>query len=256
MAPAVALRDVGIRFRMWRRNRAGQHAPRLAFGEKWRLWGIRHLSLEAERGELLGIIGSNGAGKTTLLMTVAGLYRPDEGEADVHGRVAPLLTPTAGLLFGLSGWDNLELAGVLLGLSRQETRELMPAVAEFTGLGEFLDAPVRTYSAGMRARLGFAAAVHCRPDIVLLDEMMAVGDQDFREQSRAKIQELRAGGATILLASHELDQLAETADRIVRLENGTVVDVGDPSAVVARYLEAHGGRPPPRQARSVGRGRW
>jgi ABC-type polysaccharide/polyol phosphate transport system ATPase subunit len=241
----MSLEDVGVRFRMWRRNRrlSKAHQPG---GDPWRLWGLRHASFDVQQGECVGIIGSNGAGKTTLLRVVAGVYTPDEGRVTARGRVAPLLTAGAGLLPGLDGWANLELAGVLLGLSRQRTLELMPEMAEFSGLDEFLGAPVRTYSAGMKARLGFAAAIHCEPDILLLDEIMAVGDKDFREKSSAKIRELGDSGCTILIASHEVEKLAEVAIRLIVVDKGTIVDAGPAGEILERYLETR----PPKAPRS------
>ena len=236
MGHAIVLDDVGVRFRMWRRNRSGRRRPRLGSNDRWRMWGLRHLDVQVELGERVGLIGSNGAGKTTLLKTIAGLYEPDEGAVSVQGRVAPLLSAGAGLLPGLNGWDNLELAGVLLGLTAAETRARIPAVAEFSGLGDFLDAPVRTYSSGMKARLGFAASIHCDADILLLDEVMAVGDQDFRDRSRARVEELGQEGHTILVASHDVEQLLTLTDRVVHLERGAIVDQGPGTEVVARYL--------------------
>ena len=141
------------------------------------------------------------------------------------------------MLPGLDGWANLELAGALLGLSRQRTLELLPTMAEFSGLDEFLGAPVRTYSAGMKARLGFAAAIHCDPDILLLDEIMAVGDQDFRAKSNDKILEFRDSGCTTVIASHEVEKLAEIADRLLVVDKGAIIDIGPSGDVLERYLE-------------------
>lgn len=237
MASAISIDDVGIRFRMWRRNRrlSKAHQPG---GDPWRLWGLRHASFEVQQGECVGIIGPNGAGKSTLLRVIAGVYTPDEGRVVIRGRVAPLLSPVAGLLPGLDGWNNLELAGSLLGLSRRRTLELMPAMAEFSGLDEFLGAPVRTYSAGMKARLGFAAAIHCEPDILLLDEIMAVGDKDFRAKSNEKILEFRDSGCTTVIASHEVEKLAEIVSRLIVVDKGTIVDDGPPGEILERYLQA------------------
>lgn len=237
MEPVITLRSAGVRFRMWRRNRAHRKAPRL-FGSRWRFWGLRDVDLDVFAGERVGVIGSNGAGKTTLMRLIAGIYPADEGEVTVRGRVAPLLSPFAGLHPGLSGWDNIRLSGVLLGLTRREVSLRRSEIGELSGLGDFLDSPARTYSAGMKARLGFASAILCDPDIVLLDEIMAVGDQEFHDRSQAKILELGSGGCTVLLSGHDVHALAECSDRVLWMDGGHVVEIGEPEATVARYLAA------------------
>ena len=234
MDAAIAFDDAGIRYRLGRRNRR-RHAFRHAGSPKRFVWGIRNITLDVAPGQYVGLIGPNGAGKTTLLLTAAGVLTPDEGRVRHVGRAAPVLGVGTGIIPGLSGWDNIELIGVLLGLSRLDVRALAPAIAEFSALGDFLDVPVRTYSAGMRARLGFAVVAHCRADVILLDEVAAVGDQDFRERSARRLAELRESGCTILAATHDLEGVAERADQVVWLDHGGVVEIGDPAAVVARY---------------------
>jgi ABC-type polysaccharide/polyol phosphate transport system ATPase subunit len=233
----VSLRDVGVRFRVPRRSRLGK-APRLIGAGKWTLWGLDGVTLDVAEGEVLGLVGPNGAGKSTLLRVVAGIYRPDRGSISVRGRVTPLLTPTAGLSPALSGWENIELGCSLLGMPRSRLQELTPRIADFTGLGDFLDAPTRTYSSGMRARLGFALVAFSEPDVMVVDEVMGAGDEEFRERSQAKIQELIGAGSTVLIASHVLPILTELCDRLVRLERGKVVDDGDPGGVADRYVES------------------
>jgi ABC-type polysaccharide/polyol phosphate transport system ATPase subunit len=167
---------------------------------------------------------------------MAGVYRPDEGEVRVDGQVAPLLSFTGGLRSTLTGWQNIDLSAVLLGVPRREVEALKPRIAEFSGIGEFIHAPVRVYSAGMRARLGFGVAVYCGGDILLFDEMITVGDQEFRRRSEAKIRELVAAGATALVSSHSLEALCALCDRFVRLDKGRVVEDGPPQDVTAHYL--------------------
>lgn len=236
MEPAVSLRDVAVRFRVPRRSRLGR-TPRLAGAPKWTLWGLDGVSLDVGHGEVVGLIGPNGAGKSTLLRVVAGIYRPDRGTVEVHGRVTPFLTPAAGLVRDLSGWENIHLGCVLLGLSRDAAREVAPGVAEFAGLGEFLDAPLRTYSTGMVARLGFALVALSEPDVMVVDEVIGAGDEDFRRRSQDKMKELIRGGRTVLIASHVLSSLTTLCDRLIRLERGRVVDEGDPEEVADRYVE-------------------
>jgi ABC-type polysaccharide/polyol phosphate transport system ATPase subunit len=232
---AISLRGVGVRFRLPRRARKGK-APRLFAGRRRTLWGLRGADLDVAHGEVVGLVGPNGAGKTTLLRVVAGIYRPDEGTIAVEGRITPFLTPTAGLSNNLSGWENIMLGAVLLGSSREGARKAAGEIAEFTGLGDFLDAPVRTYSSGMKARLGFALTAFTRPDVMVLDEVMGAGDQEFQERSEAKIRELITGGRTVLMATHALPKLKELCHRVVRLAGGRIVEIGDPEAVAEHYL--------------------
>lgn len=237
MEPAVLCTDVAVRFRVPRRSRLGR-TPRLLGGGEWILWGLDGVSFQITRGEVVGLIGPNGAGKSTLLRAVAGIYRPDRGTVEVRGRVTPFLTPSAGMMMDLSGWENIDLACVLLGLSRERTRQVAPEIAEFAGLGDFLDAPVRTYSTGMVARLGFAVVAFSEPDIMVVDEVVGAGDENFRQRSQEKMKQLIRGGRTVLIASHVLPSLTELSDRLIRLERGRVVDEGEPEEVATRYVEA------------------
>jgi ABC-type polysaccharide/polyol phosphate transport system ATPase subunit len=236
MEPVVTLRDVGVRFRVPRRSRMGR-TPRLFGLGKWTLWGLREVSIQVNRGQVVGLVGPNGAGKTSLLRVVAGIYAPDEGNVEVQGRVTPFLTPSAGLSPDLSGWENIELGAILLGLSQREARVVAPAIAEFSGLGDFLDVPIRTYSSGMKARLGFALVAFTDPDVMVVDEVLGAGDAEFRERSDLKIRELIGKGGTVIIASHVLPTLVELVDRLVRLEHGRIVEVGEPQAVVDRYVD-------------------
>jgi ABC-type polysaccharide/polyol phosphate transport system ATPase subunit len=242
MVPAISLRDVGIRFRVPRRGGRGRGIPRLVGRRRSKFWGIRHVTLDVARGEVVGLIGPNGSGKSTLLRTVSGIYRPDEGEAVVRGRVGPLLSPAAGLEPGLTGWENIELSGVLVGMTRAEARAASGAIAEFADIAEFMDAAVRVYSAGMKARLGFSIVVHANPDVLALDEVLAVGDQEFRDRSAAKIREFIESERTVIVASHEVESIAGICDRLVRLEHGSVVEDGAPKTVAKQYLRDHGSR--------------
>jgi ABC-type polysaccharide/polyol phosphate transport system ATPase subunit len=243
MPPVVSLQDVGIRFTAPRHSRAGR-APRLFAVRRSVLWGIRHVTLDVEEGEVLGLIGPNGAGKTTLLRTVAGIYAPDEGQARVRGRVGALLSVTGGLMPLLSGWENIALLGILMGLSRQRLKGVTPQIAEFSGLGDFLDAEVRTYSAGMKARLGFSVAAFVDPDVLLIDEVLAVGDQEFRDRSTSVMDDFRNSGRSILIAGHDLDRMTAVCSRVVRMERGAVAEIGDPRTVTARYRDRPGATRP------------
>lgn len=233
---AISFADVGVRYRLRRRNRRPHPAVRHASGNEF--WGLRGISLEAGRGEYLGIIGGNGAGKTSLLRVGAGIIRPDEGTVASGGRVVPVLGVGTGVVVGLSGWENIELLGVLLGLSARSARAVAPAIGEFSGLAGFLDAPVRTYSLGMRARLGFAVATHVGADVLLLDEVTAVGDEEFRHRCAERLASLRGDGCTVLVATHDLDGLLDAADRVAWVDGGRLVTAGAPAEVVAAYRAA------------------
>lgn len=235
MESAITMRDLGIRFHVPRRTRMGR-TPRIARGRRWTKWGLRHVDLEVSRGEVLGVIGANGSGKTTLLRAMAGIYRADDGHIKVAGRVGPLLTASAGLRPVLSGWENISLAGVLLGLSRAETTAVADAVADFSGLGDFLDAQVRVYSAGMKSRLGFSLALHSQPDILVLDEVLDVGDEEFRRKSFERLKAFITKGGTVVVASHEIEHLVSFADRIVLLMEGRIAEDGEPRTVAGHYL--------------------
>jgi ABC-type polysaccharide/polyol phosphate transport system ATPase subunit len=171
------------------------------------------------------------------LRTIAGVYKPDEGLRIARGRVAPLLSFDGDLKPGLSGWENIALSGVLLGLTRRQTRGVAGRIAEFSGLGEFLHSEVRVYSTGMKARLGFAVAALVDPEVLVLDEAMTAGDYDFQDRSQALIRGFLARGRTVIIASHEIESLARQCDRLVHLKGGLIVEEGAPDGVAARYLD-------------------
>jgi len=202
---------------------------------------LREVDLEIRRGETVGIIGRNGAGKTTLLRLIARVLHPSSGRIRVRGTVAPLIDLFGMLHYELTGRENVYLTGALLGLRRRLMQERIDAIAEFAGIGEFFDAPLRTYSAGMIVRLAFATATSVDADILLVDEALAVGDAAFQRRSQARMEGFRGAGVTSVLVSHDVGRLAEICDRVVWLDAGRVVDVGPGGEVVARYLAASAG---------------
>jgi ABC-type polysaccharide/polyol phosphate transport system ATPase subunit len=202
-----------------------------------RFWALRHVSLRLSHGESLAVIGPNGAGKSTLLQVLAGIMRPSEGSLEVRGTVSGLLTLGAGFDQDLSGRENILLGGAFLGLEDQVTRSLTPGIIEFADIGAFIDAPVKTYSAGMRARLGFAIATSVDPDILLLDEVLATGDATFREKSKARVIELVKAAKGVVLVTHDMGWVTEYCNRAVLLEHGQVIVEGEPEDVVAIHLE-------------------
>jgi ABC-type polysaccharide/polyol phosphate transport system ATPase subunit len=201
-------------------------------------WALRDVSLTVGRSRALGVIGANGSGKTTLLQVLAGVLRPTRGRVEVRGRSASLVDLSAGFHRDLTGHENVLIGGVLLGLSRAEIRRRYDEIVEFSGLpADALDAPLSAYSAGMGLRLGFSLVVHTDPDVLLVDEVLAVGDDAFRAKSLAKVDELRANGTSLVLVSHDLDLVLERCDDVAVLERGALASIGEPAASVAYYRD-------------------
>jgi lipopolysaccharide transport system ATP-binding protein len=200
-------------------------------------WALRDIDLEIGRGEVFGIIGPNGAGKSTLLKVVSRVLRPTAGNLRVRGRISPLLELGAGFDPELTGRENVYLNGAILGYSKQEIAERFDQIVEFAGLNEFINAPVRTYSTGMYARLGFSVATFKRPEILIVDEILGVGDAEFQTKSFERIQQFQGEGTTILLVSHSLDRVKEMCTRAVWLDHGKIVSLGSADNVVELYLQ-------------------
>lgn len=198
-------------------------------------WALRNISLEIYPGETIGIIGSNGAGKTTLLKVVARVLRPTEGRIRIRGHIAPLLGMGAGFDLELSGRDNIFLNGAMLGLSKKKISKHLNRIVEFSGICDFFDAPIRTYSTGMAARLGFAIATEVRPDILIVDEVLSVGDSEFQEKCLNRIKKFREQGTAILLVSHNLEQIKSFCERIVWLDQGMIRACGSKEEVLQKY---------------------
>ena len=188
---------------------------------------IQDLNLELKAGDRLGLIGHNGSGKTTLLRALSGAYEPDEGTIDVHGRIAALLDLQLGIDASATGYDNIRLRGRIAGLSSREIDGKMDEIADFTGLGPFLAMPVKTYSAGMQARLAFAAATAVEADVLLMDEWISVGDADFRQLAHKRLLKLVERAGILVLASHDHDLLRLYCNKVVRLDGGVASPVTD-----------------------------
>ena len=211
-------------------------------------WALRDIDVTVREGDCLAIIGPNGAGKSTLLQVIAGLLRPDVGSVRVRGRISSLLNLGIGFDPRLTGRENVELMGALMGLSRREVTARLPEVIDFAEIGEFMDAPLRTYSSGMRARLGFSAATSMvDPRVLLLDEVMGTGDAAFREKSRERVMSLVQGAHTVVLATHDMAWVSEFATYAILLDHGHVVAEGAPGAVSTLH-RARTVRPPRRYA--------
>jgi lipopolysaccharide transport system ATP-binding protein len=203
---------------------------------KGEFWALKDVSFELKRGEALGLVGANGAGKTTLLRIISGLIKPDHGAIDIYGRVAPLIALGAGFNPILTGRENIYVNMAILGLSRSEIEARFADVVAFAEIGEAIDAPVQSYSSGMAARLGFASAIHTSPDILLIDEVLAVGDMKFRTKCYRRLAELRKSGTTFILVSHSPQSILSICDRAIYLKKGTLV-AEDHAAEVIRLYE-------------------
>ncbi len=201
-------------------------------------WALRDVSFEARRGEALGIIGRNGAGKSTILKLLAGILRPTTGTLRVQGRLSALIEVGAGFHPDLTGRENVFLNGTILGMSRQEIRRKFDAIVEFAGLEEFIDTPVKRYSSGMFARLGFSVAAHVDPEVLIVDEVLSVGDFVFQRKCLGRMNAVLRGGTTVVFVSHDLRAVAQLCGRTILLERGRVAVEGPSDEVVRRYLGA------------------
>jgi ABC-2 type transport system ATP-binding protein/lipopolysaccharide transport system ATP-binding protein len=201
-------------------------------------WALQNVNLAVARGETLGLIGHNGAGKSTMLKLIARVLRPTQGRVRVRGNVAPLLEYGAGFHPELTGRENVYLNGALLGFSRKEMDEKFQRIVDFAELWDFIDAPMRTYSSGMWARLGFAVATDIKPDILIIDEVLSVGDEAFQRKSAARMQEFRDQGATIFLVSHSMDVILQMCHRAAWLDHGQLKAIGEPEAVIQAYRQS------------------
>jgi lipopolysaccharide transport system ATP-binding protein len=206
-----------------------------SFLRKRRFQALRNVTFDVRQGETLGLIGRNGAGKSTLLKLIGGIMSPDSGIIDHHGMRATLLSLQAGFLPHLTGRENAILNAMLLGWSKGEIDELMPEIVKFADLDEFIDEPIRFYSSGMRARLGFSVAFLADPDVMLIDEVLGVGDIDFRRKSTEAMKRKIRSSKTVVLASHNLATLESLCDRVVWIEDGRLMECGDPKKTLQAY---------------------
>ena len=196
---------------------------------------LNGIDLKLKQGEVVGILGPNGAGKSTLLRLVGGIYKPDRGIVQTKGRITLLAGYGLGFAPGLSGRENIHFSGGLLGMTAKELEETEEEIIEFSGLGNFIDSPLWTYSSGMRARLGFSIACSSNPDILLLDEVLSVGDSSFKKKSKAKIKDMVRSEMTVMIISHDLNTLQDLCDRLIYIENGRVIVDDDDDLVVKLY---------------------
>jgi lipopolysaccharide transport system ATP-binding protein len=201
------------------------------------LWALRDLDFEIKRGEAVGIIGRNGAGKSTLLKVLSRITWPTTGEVEVHGRVGSLLEVGTGFHQELTGRENIFLNGAILGMRKSEIDRKFDEIVEFSGVEKFLETPVKRYSSGMRVRLAFAVAAHLDPEILIVDEVLSVGDADFRKKCLGKMNDFTQGGRTVFFVSHNMPAVRQLCTSCIWLEKGKVLDQGNPENIIAKYLQ-------------------
>jgi homopolymeric O-antigen transport system ATP-binding protein len=223
----IELKNVGVRYR----RKAG-------FMRSNAFWALHDVSFDLKHGETLGVIGRNGAGKSTLLRLLAGILAPDTGTLVHNTDKVSLLALQAGFIPALTGRENAVLSGILLGMTRDEVEARMDDMVRFAELEQFIDEPVRTYSSGMRARLGFTVAFQADPDVLLIDEVLGVGDEGFKEKSSATMRQKIASDKTVVIVTHQADTVLELCERVVWVEKGVTVEIGDPAAVVGHYQQS------------------
>lgn len=203
------------------------------------IWSLKDVTFDVKRGEIIGIIGSNGAGKSTLLKLISGITEPTEGRIDIYGRIGSLLEVGTGFHPELTGRENIFLNGAILGMKKREIEKKYAEIVDFSGVEDFIDTPIKFYSSGMRVRLGFSVAAHLDPDILLLDEVLAVGDARFQQKCLGKLDEVAVSeGRTIIFVSHDMSAILSLCERVVLLENGQVKTIGQAEQVVDQYLQS------------------
>jgi teichoic acid transport system ATP-binding protein len=238
---AVRVKDLSITYRTTFERKPTLKQALVRFGRGQRavkeVEAIKDVSFEVANGSAMGIIGSNGAGKSTLMRAMAGILPPTSGSIEVWGKASTLLALGVGFNQSLSGRENIILGGLAAGLSRKEVEERADEVAEWTELGDFIDMPMRTYSSGMSARVGFSVAVHMKPDILMIDEALSTGDAHFREKANAKMAELRDSARAMFLVSHGLGSIKEMCTEVMWLDHGKLMMRGEPDEVVTAYMK-------------------
>jgi lipopolysaccharide transport system ATP-binding protein len=217
------------------------HAARRLTGQEHRhshqeVWALRDVSFEVDQGEVLGFIGRNGAGKSTLLKVLTRITAPTAGRAEIRGRVGSLLEVGTGFHAELTGRENIYLNGAILGMKRREIDQRFDRMVEFSGVEKFIDTPVKRYSSGMYVRLAFSVAAHLEPEILLVDEVLSVGDAEFQRRCLGRMEELGSTGRTVIFVSHQLPAVAQLCDRAIQLDSGSIVNEGPPAEVIAQYL--------------------
>ena len=237
--PIVSVKNKSLKFKM-EQNRANSLKE---FCVRWLkrdlksedFWALTDVSFDVEKGDVIGIIGHNGAGKSTLLKVISGIMKPTKGTIEADGNIVPMLELGSGFEMELSGRENIYLNGAILGYSEEFLNEKYDEIVTFSELGNFIEAPLRTYSSGMLARLAFSVACIVEPEILIVDEILSVGDADFQEKSRARMMDLMTGGTTVFFVSHSLKQIREMCNKVVWLEHGKIQAIGKTEEICNMY---------------------
>jgi len=237
---AIEFREVSKRFVLEEGRTLREFVPALFQGRGWSppFYALREVTFTVARGETVGIVGRNGSGKSTCLKLIAGVMAPTDGEVRVRGRISPLIELGAGFHPDLTGRENVYLNASILGMSNRETRDRFDSIVEFAEMRDFMDTPVKRYSSGMYMRLGFSVAVHSEPDVLLVDEVLAVGDTVFADKCMAKIRSMQQQGITIVIVSHSLDVIRDFCSRALLLKEGCLIEDGVPADVTGHYWAA------------------
>jgi ABC-type polysaccharide/polyol phosphate transport system ATPase subunit len=239
MTRVIVMEDVTLSFPLGR-SMGRELLDLLAGGgdtTKRRFTALKKVSLEIKQGEVLGVIGRNGSGKSTLLRVMAGIYRPDSGSVRAVGRTQLLAGVSVGMNPNLTGRENVHLYGSILGHDKKTMDGMMADILEFSEIGDFIDLPLRTYSSGMKARLGLSIASSVEPDILLIDEVLGVGDPQFREKSKKRILDLVKTTGTVVIVSHSFGLMTEICDRVVLVHQGKIAGIGEPKDIIKKYYD-------------------
>ncbi len=239
--PIIEITDVSLAYRLAKQKPGSlkEYLIHLVRGSLTyhELWALRDINLQVGRGEIVGIVGANGAGKSTLSKVISGVLRPTRGSCVVRGAVSPILELGTGFDYELTGRENIYLHSLLLGRRRREVDAQLAAIIAFSGLGDFIDSPVRNYSTGMMARLGFAVATAWQPDVLVLDEVLAVGDARFTERCHDRLRQFRDAGTTILIVSHNPLEIIQYCTRCLWIDQGWLKADGDPGGILGHYAQ-------------------
>ncbi|MEA4912906.1 MAG: ABC transporter ATP-binding protein [Oscillospiraceae bacterium] len=235
----VSVKDVSMQFNISaeRIDSIKEYFVRLTKGKLFfeSFWALQNVSADIRRGEVFGIVGLNGSGKSTLLKLISGIMKPTKGSAEIFGTLSPMIELGAGFDPELTGAENIYLHGAILGYSRKFMQGVYDEIVDFAEIGDFIHTPVKNYSSGMKARIGFAIATVVKPQILIVDEVLGVGDYKFQEKCEKRIDDLMAGDTTVIFVSHSLDQVRRLCTRVMWLEKGRVVEIGDTKSVCDHY---------------------